>query len=145
MSDGDRQAVIEATHSFYAALNAMLAGDPNPLADVYSHAADVTYMPAEGGLLVGWDQVFADWSRQAEASRGGTAEAEEVQAVAGEDMAASQALTSGTITGTDGETRQVQLRESSAFRKEDGNWKMIAHHADAIPTWGEVVEDTRRG
>jgi ketosteroid isomerase-like protein len=140
MSDGDEQAVIEATHGFYAALSAMLAGNPGPLAEVYSHAADVTYMPAEGGLLVGWDQVFADWSRQAEASRGGTAEAEEIRAVVGEDMACSMTLTSGTVTGVDGVTRQVQLRESSVFRKEDDDWKMIAHHADAIPAWGEVVE-----
>ena len=145
MSDGDRQAVTEATHSFYTALSAMLEGDPNLLADVYSHAADVTYMPAEGGLLVGWEQVFADWSSQAAASRGGTAQAEDVRAIAGDDMAISQALTTGTIIGTDGETRQVQLRESSAFRKEDGLWKMIAHHADAVPIWGKVVESTDSG
>jgi ketosteroid isomerase-like protein len=143
MSNGDEQAVIEATHSFYAALNAMLAGDPDPLADVYSHAADVTHMPAEGGLLVGWDQVFGDWSRQAEASRGGTAEPREVRAVAGGGMACSLALTSGTVTGTDGGTREVHLRESSVFRKEDDDWKMIAHHADAIRAWGEVVEERR--
>jgi ketosteroid isomerase-like protein len=140
MSDGDERAVIEATYGFYAALSAMLAGDPNPLADVYSHAADVTYMPAEGGLLVGWDQVFADWSRQAQASRGGTAEAEGVRAVVGKDMAASVALTRGTVTGMDGVTRQVQLRESSVFRREEDDWKMISHHADAIQAWGEVVE-----
>ena len=140
MSEPEKQAVIEATHRFYAALNAMLAGDPKPLTDVYSHADDVTYMPAEGGVLMGWDQVFADWSRQAEASRGGTAEAGDVRAVVGEGMAYSQALTRGTVTGTDGETRQVQLRESSVFRREDGRWKMIAHHADTIPAWGRVVE-----
>jgi ketosteroid isomerase-like protein len=140
MSDRDEQAVVEATHGFYAALSAMLTGNPSPLAEVYSHAADVTYMPAEGGLLVGWDQVFADWSRQAKASRGGTAEADEVRAVVGEDMACSVAMTSGTVTGMDGVTRQVQLRESSVFRKEDDDWKMIAHHADAIQAWGEVVE-----
>lgn len=140
MSNADEQAVIEATEGFYAALNAMLAGDPSPLADVFSHADDVTYMPAEGGVLVGWDQVFADWSRQAEASRGGRAEAEGIRAVAGEDIAISQALTNGSITGTDGKTHQAQLRETSAFRREGGGWKMIAHHADAVSTWGDVVE-----
>ncbi len=63
-----------------------------------------------------------------------------MRAVVGEDMACSVTLTSGTVTGMDRVTRQVQLRESSVFRKEGGDWKMITHHADAIRAWGEVVE-----
>lgn len=140
MSNGGERAVIEATHAFYDALSAMLEGDPEPLRDVYSHGEDVFYMPAEGGVLVGWDEVYADWSRQAAASRGGTAEAADVRVIAGTDLAYSQTVTDGTVTAPDGEVHRVHLRESSVFRREDGAWKMAAHHADAIPDWTRVVE-----
>jgi hypothetical protein len=49
----DEAAVLAANEAWYMALNAMLNGDPAPFADVYSHADDVSYMSAEGGLRVG--------------------------------------------------------------------------------------------
>lgn len=129
-----------ATERFYLALNAMLAGDPEPLAEVYSHADDVSYMPAQGGFLVGWKAVYADWRKQAEASQGGTAMAEEMRVIVGEDIAVSQAYTRATVTGPDDVVSQERIRESSAFRKEDGEWKMIGHHADALSAWEDVVK-----
>jgi len=39
----------------------------------------------------------------------------------------------------DAQTRDTSARESSVFRKEDGVWKMIAHHADKLAPWAEVV------
>jgi ketosteroid isomerase-like protein len=140
VSASEDQAVIAATRAFYAALNAMLAGDPDPLADVYSHADDVTYMPAEGGFLFGWEAVSADWSRQAQASRGGAVEAEDIQVTVGAEIAISGAYTGAKMTAPDGEVREVRLRESSAFRREDGEWKMIAHHADDLSVWEDVVK-----
>jgi len=139
MTDTDEQGVIDATAGFYEALNAMLAGDPKPLAGVYSHADDVTYMPAEGGLLVGWEQVFADWSKQAAASRGGSAKPGPVHVVAGADLGISLAETIGAVTAADGSEQQVRLRESSAFRREGGEWRMISHHADDLSAWEGIV------
>ncbi|MCK5496158.1 MAG: hypothetical protein KAI80_07095, partial [Hyphomicrobiaceae bacterium] len=71
MSSDDEKAVRAAVDGFYEALNVMFKGDPNPLKIVYSHADDVTYLPAEGGIQVGWDAVFADWKLQADKSLGG--------------------------------------------------------------------------
>ena len=143
MADTDEQGVIDATAGFYEALNAMLAGDPEPLAGVYSHADDVTYMPAEGGLLVGWEQVFADWSKQAAASRGGGAKSGPVHVVAGAELAISLAETVGAIRVADGSEQQTRIRESSAFRREGGEWKMISHHADDLTAWEGVVPGNR--
>ena len=36
--------VRRASEQFYAALNSMLNGDAGPLADIWSHSADVTTM-----------------------------------------------------------------------------------------------------
>ena len=140
MSSNDENAVRAAVAGFYEALNAMFMGNPNPLEAIYSHASDVTYLPAEGGIQVGWDAVFADWKLQADKSLGGTVEISDVHIVVGQDLAIAHNITHGHVKGADGATVEISLRESSAFRKENGSWKMIAHHADDLKLWEGVVE-----
>lgn len=135
-----RAELVEANHRFYAALNAMFAGDPEPFADVYSHADDVSYLPAQGGVRVGWDATWADWRQQAAAARGGSAEIVQEHAIAGSDMGATQTEITGQVTGPDGRTHRVHARETSVYRREDGRWRIVAHQADAIPEWVEVVD-----
>jgi len=139
MSSDDVNAVRIALSGFYEALNAMFKGDPNPLKTVYSHAGDVTYLPAEGGIRVGWDAVFADWKLQADKSVGGKADISDVHIVVGQDLAIAHNITHGHVKGPDGATVDASIRESSAFRKENGSWKMIAHHADDFKLWESVV------
>jgi ketosteroid isomerase-like protein len=139
MSSDDENAVRAAVDGFCDALNAMLNGDPNPLKTIYSHAGDVTYLPAEGGIQVGWDAVFADWKPQAGKSLGGAVEISDVHIVIGQDVAIAHNITHGHVKGADGPTVEISLRESSAFRKENGSWKMIAHHADDFKLWEGVV------
>jgi len=139
MSSDDENAVRDAVAGFYEALNAMFKGNPDPLKAVYSHAGDVTYLPAEGGIRVGWDAVFADWKRQADKSLGGTVEISDVHIVVGRDLAIAHNVTHGHVKGADGATVEISLRESSAFRKENDSWKMIAHHADDAKLWEGIV------
>lgn len=139
MSSDGVDAVRTALDGFYEALNAMFKGDPNPLKNVYSQADDVTYLPAEGGIQVGWDAVFADWKLQAKKSLGGTAKISDVHIVVGQDFAIANNVTHGRVKGPDGAMAEIALRESSAFRKENGSWKMIAHHADDFKLWEGVV------
>lgn len=139
-SDNDNdKAVRAAVDNFYEALNAMFEGDPDPLKNVYSHSADVAYLPAEGGIQVGWDAVFADWKRQANMSLGGKANISDVHIIVGEDLAIAHNATHGHVKRPDGEIADISIRESSAFRKENGCWKMIAHHADDFRVWEGVV------
>ena len=143
MRNDDEKAVREATMQFYAALNAMLSGDPDPFQEVYSHADDVTCMGANGGFQIGCDQVFADWKAQADKSMGGKAEASDIQITVAQDIAIEQNKTKGNIKHPDGTLEETFLRESSVFRKEDGKWKMIAHHADALPFWVNVFSKAK--
>jgi len=46
----DNKAVRAAVDQWFVVLNAMLNGDPEPFAGLYSHGDDVTYMGAEGTL-----------------------------------------------------------------------------------------------
>ena len=131
----DEMAVRNAVNQWFVVLNAMLNGDPKPFAELYSHADDVTYMGAEGTYRVGWEATFADWTAQAEKSTGGNVAGAGVHVVVAGDMATAQHYTKGKVRKRGGEMEETLVRETSVFRKEDGRWKMIAHHADGIPFW----------
>lgn len=57
--------VRRAVDEWFAALNAMLAGDPEPFSGLCSLADDVIYMSGEGTYRVGFKAAFADWKEQA--------------------------------------------------------------------------------
>lgn len=140
VSMNDETALKDAVDKWFVVLNAMLNGDPTPFADLYSHADDVTYLGAEGTYRVGWDATYADWKAQAERSTGGNVEGVDIHLVISGKMAAAQHYTRGKVRQPDGEMNDTNVRETSVFRKEDGRWKMISHHADAIPYWEKAFE-----
>jgi ketosteroid isomerase-like protein len=143
MSTDDNTAVLAANEAWYIALNAMLNGDPAPFADVYSHADDVSYMSAEGGLRVGWDATWSDWQAQAKLARGGHVEETDNNTIVNGDMAVVQTVEKGVVNNREGAGVEQVARETSVFRREDGKWKMVAHHADLLPNWIEIAGSAR--
>ncbi|MEM8629745.1 MAG: nuclear transport factor 2 family protein [Pseudomonadota bacterium] len=136
----DQKAVHEAVEQWFIALNAMLAGDPEPFSELYSHASDVTYMGAEGTYRMGWADTYADWKTQAERSLGGTVSGENIHVVVEGTLAMASHFTKGTVTAPDGKATDLLVRETSVFRKEHGTWKLIAHQADDHPIWASVID-----
>ncbi len=132
---GDQHAVRQAVDQWFVVLNAMLNGDPKPFAELYSHADDVTYMGAEGTYRIGWQATYADWTAQAKKSSGGKVTGADIHIVVSGDMAAAQHYTKGDVRMPDGKIVNSVVRETSVFRKENGAWKMISHHADGLPDW----------
>lgn len=112
----------------------MLNGNPKPFAALYSHKDDVTYMGAEGTYQVGFEAAYTDWKAQAAKSTGGAVEATDIHVTVSGDMATAAHYTKGPVKQPNGETVQTFLRETSVLRKEDGQWRMIGHHADAVST-----------
>jgi ketosteroid isomerase-like protein len=129
----DERAVREATGAFYAALNVLFTGDAGPMKDVWSHADDVTYMGPTGGFQVGWDAVLRDWETQAALKLGGSVKSSEMHVVVGRKIAVVSNWEVGENTNAAGGVRQVSIRATNVFRKERGDWKMIAHHTDLLP------------
>jgi uncharacterized protein (TIGR02246 family) len=138
MPTEDEVAVRAAVDQWLVVLNAMLNGDPEPLAALYSHKDDVTYMGAEGTYRIGWGATYADWQAQAEKSSGGTVEGADIHVSVSGNMAAAAHITKGTVRQPNGEMAEASVRESSVFRKEDGRWRMIGHHADLVPAWAKA-------
>ncbi len=132
-ADAEEKAVGEAVAGFYAALNALFAGDAARMATVWSHDADVVYMGPGGGMQVGWDQVAAEWQRQAARKLGGSVTSAQMRITIGHDLAVVSNYEEGENTNTGGQPSKVSIRATNVFRKENASWKMIGHHTDLLP------------
>jgi uncharacterized protein (TIGR02246 family) len=139
MPSEDEMAVRAAIDQWFVVLNAMLNGDPEPFAALYSHKDDIVCMGAEGSYRVGWEATFADWMAQAEKSTGGKVEGTDIRVAVGVDIATAAHFTKGTVRQPNGEMTETAVRETSVLRKEDGQWRLISHHADVIPSWAKVL------
>lgn len=120
-----------ASAEFYAALNAMLGGDVEPMLALWSHADDITYMSPFGELLTGWEPVRASWQAQADAHLGGSVRAEEVRLVEGAGLGFAVGFERGEVR-VEGRPTAVDIRATSLYRREDGGWRMIGHHTDPL-------------
>jgi uncharacterized protein (TIGR02246 family) len=137
----DAAAVEAAIDQWVAALNAMLNTDPAPFAELYSHADDVVYMGVEGTYRLGWKATWEDWQAQAAKSSGGKVEATRIHVVVNGDTATAAHVTRGKVRQPDGLMNDTAVRETSVLRKEDGRWRMVLHHADAIASWEAAFDD----
>ncbi|MEM6757200.1 MAG: nuclear transport factor 2 family protein [Planctomycetota bacterium] len=128
------QAVLDANAGFYAALNTLFTGDDTSMADVWSHADDVTYMGPLGASLHGWERVAATWSEQAAMKLGGEVLPRDVRVVVAGELALVTNVEHGRNPHTIDGPIDVQIRATNAYRLESGAWKMIHHHTDLLPT-----------
>lgn len=126
-------ALRKAVMQFYAALNAMLAGDAGPMVKLWSRRPDVTYMGPDRKFWHGWIEIDADFAAAAARKLGGSVEPKDITITVGRDLAIVADVENGRrlLNGT---LQTNSLRATSVFRLEGGQWKMIAHHVDPNPT-----------
>jgi ketosteroid isomerase-like protein len=130
----DEAAVRDAVAEFYNALNDLFDGNIAPMQEVWSHAADVTYMGPDGGFQVGWDQVLGNWEKQAARKLGGKISPTNMHITIGQDIAITHNYEQGVNTNAEsGKPAKVSIRVTNLFRNENGRWKMIGHHTDQLP------------
>jgi ketosteroid isomerase-like protein len=127
-----RDDIRSANKAFYAALNRMFAGDNAPMAELWSHATDVTYMGPAGGIKSGWEAVWKEWEAQAALKLGGHVDGNEIRMFHDDRQAVVVTQETGENTSKNGIER-VSIRATNVFRKEHGRWKMIHHHTDLLP------------
>jgi ketosteroid isomerase-like protein len=118
-----------AHEEFCRALNCIFTGDSDTMAALWSHQDDITYMSPFGDLLTGWEPIGASWTSQAAVITGGPVAVEENKFFESPSLGVVVFFLRGSVT-VDGEAQEVNNRATSTFRLEDGQWKMIGHHAD---------------
>lgn len=127
----DSAGVAAATDAWYEALNAMFEGDSGPMKEIWSHAEDVVYMGPAGDYLIGWDAVEKAWDAQTAQNLGGRVVPTSVNMIVGKDLALINCIEIGE-NQVDGETKTVEIRSSTTFRREQGAWKAVEHQTDLL-------------
>jgi ketosteroid isomerase-like protein len=131
-ADDDTQAVKAAVATFHDALNTLFIGDVTPMKAIWSHADDVTYMGPVGGMQVGWSQVEPYWDKQAAKKLSGKVDPVDLHVTASPTLAVVHYYEKGENV-IDGKPQPVNIRVTTTFRKEGGQWKVIGHHTDMLP------------
>ena len=127
-------AVKEADDRFFSALAAMFTGDVTPMEDLWSHADDVIYMgPVPELFHKGWKAIDEDWLQQGKMKLGGSIEVLERRITVGGELAVVHTLVKTKGQDPEDTADQFTIRGTNVFRKEDGAWKLIAHHSDPLP------------
>jgi len=130
--------VRAASDQFYSALDAMANGDATSMTDIWSHKNDVTIMHPIGGREEGWDAVRGSWEGVASASSDGTITRSD-QDIRVIGNGAYELCTESASWTFAGEPISLEGRATNVYRKENGEWKIVHHHADLDAEFAEMV------
>ena len=131
----------QAVEQVKEAVSQAVMGDPTPIKVIWSHADDATIFGGWGAYEQGWEQVGPrlDWA--AARFRGGTLTYEPLAMGVSGDLAYTVGIERGAVrvAGRD-ELSPMALRVTHIFRREEGAWKIIHRHADAVMEKIEATE-----
>ena len=123
--------VRNASAQFYAALNRVLDGDAESLADIWSQSAIASAMHPIGGCQAGWDKVRESFEKAAQLTSGGHVELRDQRLWVSGGLAYEVGVEHGQAKLA-GEPVTLEQRVTNIYRSEPGTggWKIIHHHAD---------------
>lgn len=117
-----------------AAARAYVRGEAAPLGALVTHHSPATFFAPRGGVRQGADDVWATYDHDAALFAPESETSFEIL-----DMAASDGVAywvgfqraSVRMRGSSA-ARQMNLRITELFRREDGAWKLVHRHADSL-------------
>jgi len=119
---------------YHRAGHEMTNGNPEVYKELYSRSDDVTLANPFGPPVRGWEAVSATLDRAATKYQDGeVAGFENVSTVVGSDLAYIVEVESyrARVGGAE-EITPVAIRVTTAFRREEGSWKVLHRHGDPI-------------
>jgi ketosteroid isomerase-like protein len=126
----------ETLEVFRAAANAMAQGNAEPVKAVYSHADDVTLANPFGHAVRGWVDVAAALDYVASRfSDGEVTDFKNIARYEADNLVTVLDIEHWRTRVGGREVSDFDLRVSSTYRNEDGQWKLVHRHADAISTF----------
>lgn len=113
---------------------ALTRGDVGPRLEMWSHRDPVTLFAAVGPTKAGWSDLEPAFRAVASRLSGGRDVRYELLAfdVAG-DVAWSAGVTRFTVAMDGRPPAPMLIRLTHAFRREDGEWKVVHEHSDFQP------------
>ena len=125
------EAAVEASR---AAVAAMPNGDPGPTLALWSRGDDVVLANPLGPPIVGFPAVSAETERVAAMFVGGGSFAfDEITRVVGDDLGYVVTIERAQVQRVGRDERvPLDLRVTTAFRREDDGWRLSLRHADRV-------------
>ena len=130
--------IRKVSEQFYGGLNRMANGERGAVADSWSHSATVTTMHPTGGRQVGWEAVEDSFNQVSEIASDGKIDLNDQCIEVLGDMAYELGLEQGQFK-LGGHPVSFEHRVTNIYRREDGEWKMVHHHADTSPAMQDVL------
>jgi len=126
----------EVIEHYQRALGEYVKGNPEPVKKLLSHREDVTLANPLGPVVRGWEQVAAAGDRAASQVREGEHVGFDIVAKYVTPELAYMVWVERIKAKLGGRQEIVpfDLRVTTIFRPEDGTWKVVHRHADAITT-----------
>ncbi|MDQ2870772.1 MAG: nuclear transport factor 2 family protein [Acidobacteriota bacterium] len=131
-------AVAAANLAFYRALEAR---ELSAIDLVWSHSETASCIHPGWHRLDGWREIRRSWENIFESSRPWTVTCEDVRIVISGEMAWVSCVEVIRPFGSTRPDAAARMQATNLFAREDGDWKMIHHHASASPD-DETEEET---
>jgi ketosteroid isomerase-like protein len=129
-------ALLEANRAFYSALESR---DPSEMEAQWSHADDVTCTHPGWHRLDGWEDVSRSWEAIFANSRAWKVHPEEEHAILSGEMGVVLCIEILQPVGGHGDPARMQA--TNVFRREEGRWRIVHHHASPMPEVGDDDEE----
>lgn len=132
--------IIKANEKLYAGLNEMFTGNLETLNNLWSHTENITDMGPFGGRLTGWNEVKAEFEKEAAMKFGGKIVCKDLHVFAGTDMGYTVCIEEGENMSEDGKPVKVTHRATNIFHLENGEWKLVHHQTDLAPQLEKALD-----
>lgn len=137
-------ALRNASKSFYAALNQILAGKADAMMTVWSQTPAATTMHPIGGCERGWSKVKGPWAQVASICQGGKVKLTAAKIHATKDMAVESGIETGTATMA-GTTMTFNNRVTNVYVRNGREWRIVHHHTDPSSDMLAVLQRLQQG
>lgn len=119
-----------AADAFYAAGNKLLAGDSSAFEAIWSEADDISLLGPTGATYTGRTAVMEEFTRESAMGFEGILVADHRQFVETDRMGYLVCLERTCGMTKAGEAIKSDIRATTIFRKESGQWRVVHHHTD---------------
>ncbi|MFM9100882.1 MAG: YybH family protein [Cyanobium sp.] len=120
----------DAADAFYAAGNRLLAGAAEAFAAIWSEADDISHLGPLGATRSGRAAVMEEFARESAMGFAGTLVADERRFVETAELGYLVCLERTRGMTQAGEAISTDIRATTIWRREQGQWRVVHHHTD---------------
>lgn len=129
----------EFLRSCWEGLSHQVGGNSEPFLEVWSHAPDAAILGAVGSYAQGWEEVRAHLLGASQKLDWTGLSVERLLTSSSGDLAVTVVLEHMTREAGDGPGSRT-LRTTQAYRREDGEWRLLVRHANLVTAEDEAAE-----